>query len=190
MRNVSDKSCRENRKTRFVFSKFLFENGAAYEIIWKSIVERGRPRMAIWRVRIACWTSKAADIHSEYVKLIHFLLQQWLHKSAPLLRFHIHCLSDLFKCDSTTFSFITFFHVLLVTFFLSLYIWLYVLYASVSFCKLCIFIVVYEFLLLCVCILIVMFVLFCVFCFIVLCCVLICVNLYCTTATGCQPNCS
>jgi len=72
MRNVSDKSCRENRKTRFVFSNFLFENGAAYEIIWKSIVERGRPRMAIWRVRIACWTSKAADIHSEYVKLIFY----------------------------------------------------------------------------------------------------------------------
>ena len=39
------------------------------------------------------------------------------------------------------------------------------------------------------CILIVMYVLFCVFCFIVLFFEL-CVNLYCTTATGCQPKCS
>jgi hypothetical protein len=42
------------------------------------------------------------------------------------------------------FSFITFFHVLLVPF-LSLYICLYVLYASVSFCKLCIFIVMFMY---------------------------------------------
>jgi hypothetical protein len=60
---------------------------------------------------------------------------------------------------------------------------LYVLYAFVKFCKLRI--------------LIVMYVLFCVFCFFVLfyvlfvCkCVLYCTVLYCTTATGCQPNCS
>ena len=46
-------------------------------------------------------------------------------------------------------SFITFFHILLVPFFLSLYIWLYVLYASVC--------VNYVLLLLCLCIIIVMF---------------------------------
>jgi len=40
-----------------------------------------------------------------------------------------------------------------------------------------------------VCILIVMYVQFCVFCFIVLFSVL-CVNVYCTTATGWLPNCS
>jgi len=34
-----------------------------------------------------------------------------------------------------------------------------------------------------------MYVIFSVFFFIVLFCVL-CVNVYCTTATGCQPNCS
>jgi hypothetical protein len=42
-------------------------------------------------------------------------------------------------------------------------------------------------------ILIVMYALFWVFCFIVLFCVLVmckCVNVYCITATGCQPNCS
>ena len=67
-------------------------------------------------------------------------------------------------------SFITFFLILLVPFFLSLYIWLYALYASVYFCKLCNFIVMF------------MYVLFCVFCFIVLFCVLFvckCVLYYC-----------
>jgi hypothetical protein len=42
-------------------------------------------------------------------------------------------------------SFIPFFHVLLVPFFVSLYIWLYVLYASVYFCKLCISIVMFMY---------------------------------------------
>jgi hypothetical protein len=38
MRNVSDKSCRENQKKHFVFSKtFLKKNRAIYEIIWKNI---------------------------------------------------------------------------------------------------------------------------------------------------------
>jgi len=41
------------------------------------------------------------------------------------------------------FTFITFFRVILVPFFLSLYIWLYVLFAFVKFCKLCIFIVMF-----------------------------------------------
>jgi len=44
MRNVSDKSCTENQNTHFVFNNFFFfENYAIYEIMWKNIVERGRP---------------------------------------------------------------------------------------------------------------------------------------------------
>ena len=43
------------------------------------------------------------------------------------------------------FSFITFFHILLVPFFLSLCLWLCVLCASVKFCKLCIFIVMFMY---------------------------------------------
>jgi hypothetical protein len=37
-------------------------------------------------MRIACWLTKATDTHSEYVTLIAFLLQQWLHEHASLLR--------------------------------------------------------------------------------------------------------
>ena len=44
MRNVSDKSCTENQNTHFVFNNFFFfENYAIYEIMWKNIVELGRP---------------------------------------------------------------------------------------------------------------------------------------------------
>jgi hypothetical protein len=80
------------------------------------------------------------------------------------------------------FSFITFFHILLVPF-LSLYTWLYVLHASVSFCTLCTFIVMFVYSYCYVC---------SVLCIVSLCrsVYCLCVNVYCTTATGCQPNCS
>ena len=32
-------------------------------------MERGRPQMAIWRMRVACWIPKAIDTHSEYLIL-------------------------------------------------------------------------------------------------------------------------
>ena len=43
--------------------------------------------MRIWRMRITCWISKATDTHSEYVILIAFPLQQWLHERASMLRY-------------------------------------------------------------------------------------------------------
>jgi hypothetical protein len=58
MRNVSNKSCRENYNTHFVFRKFFPENRAIYEIISKNLVEPERPQMAIQQ-RVACWISKA-----------------------------------------------------------------------------------------------------------------------------------
>ena len=44
--------------------------------------------MTIWRMRmrIACWIPKATDTHSEYVTLIAFPLQQWLHERTSVLR--------------------------------------------------------------------------------------------------------
>ena len=43
-RNVTDKSCRENQNTYFMFSNFFFENCAIYRVMWKNIVELGRPK--------------------------------------------------------------------------------------------------------------------------------------------------
>ena len=67
MINVSDKRCRENQNTHFMFSDFFSKIVPFMRKCGKNIVERGRPQMTIWRMRIACWIRKATDTHSEYV---------------------------------------------------------------------------------------------------------------------------
>jgi hypothetical protein len=42
---------------------FFLENHAFCEIMWKNIVEPGRPQMIIWRMLFACWMPKASDTH-------------------------------------------------------------------------------------------------------------------------------
>jgi hypothetical protein len=44
----------------------------------KNIVERDRPQMTMWHMRIAFLIPKATNTHSEYVTLIAFPLQQCL----------------------------------------------------------------------------------------------------------------
>ena len=52
--------------------------------------------MTGWRMRIACWVTKATNTHSEYVILIPFLLQQWLRERAPVIRYtYIPCLIEI-----------------------------------------------------------------------------------------------
>jgi hypothetical protein len=41
----------------------------------------------IRRMRFACWKPKATNTHTEYVTLITFLLQQWLHERVSTLRY-------------------------------------------------------------------------------------------------------
>ena len=59
--NVSDRSYR--KKTHLMTNNFLFffENRAVYDTMWENIVELGRPHMTIWRMRIACWITKATN---------------------------------------------------------------------------------------------------------------------------------
>jgi len=57
------------------------------------MVQSNRPKMTIWRMRIAFWIIKATNTHSQYVILIAFPLQQWLHERASMLRYmYIACL--------------------------------------------------------------------------------------------------
>jgi len=42
MRNTSDKSCRENQNTHFVFSSFFQKNRAFYEKMWKKYFAAGK----------------------------------------------------------------------------------------------------------------------------------------------------
>jgi len=51
----------------------------------KNIVEPNMPQMTVWRMPFACWTTKSTNTHSEYVILIAFPLQQWLHERALML---------------------------------------------------------------------------------------------------------
>jgi len=50
------------------------------------MVQPQRAQMTIRRMCFACWLAKAIDIHSEYVKIIAFSLQQWLQERASMLR--------------------------------------------------------------------------------------------------------
>jgi hypothetical protein len=88
MTNISDKRCRENQNTFYIFLT-LFENRAVYEIMWKNIVEPDKIRMIIRRLRFACQLPKVTNTQSEYVILIAFPLQQWLHECHSVLRYRI-----------------------------------------------------------------------------------------------------
>jgi hypothetical protein len=71
MRNVSDKNCRENQNTiLYSITPPLPESPTFYEIMWKNMVESGRPQMTIWRMCSACCIPKAKHPHSENVILI------------------------------------------------------------------------------------------------------------------------
>ena len=61
--------------------------------MWGNIVERGRPQMALWRMRIARWIPKARDPQTVYVTLITFPQDLWLRERALVFRIYVHCLS-------------------------------------------------------------------------------------------------
>jgi len=54
----------QKMKTNFMFKNLFFEKRAVYEIIWKYIVQPGRPKITTWRRRIACWISKTKNINT------------------------------------------------------------------------------------------------------------------------------
>jgi hypothetical protein len=55
--------------------------------MWKNILERGRPQMSLWLMRIAYWTPKATNTHSEYITFIAFPPKLWLHERASISRY-------------------------------------------------------------------------------------------------------
>jgi hypothetical protein len=84
MRNISDKSRRENQNTDFMFNNFFVFYTVQF---MENTADPGTPQMTIWRMNIACWIPKATNTHSEYVILIDFPLQQWLHDRPSMLRY-------------------------------------------------------------------------------------------------------
>ena len=64
MRNVSDKSCRQNRNTHFLFNNFFFfENHACCEIMWTKI---------LWKRTGHRWQCGACALHAGYVRLLMY----------------------------------------------------------------------------------------------------------------------
>jgi len=66
-------------------NNFFSENRAVYEIMWKDILEPGRPQVKIWRMCIACRIPTTTNTHLEYVTLIAFTLQNCLHERVSVL---------------------------------------------------------------------------------------------------------
>jgi len=68
--------------------------------LWDNVEEYTRARQAtddntIGLMRFACCIPRATNRHSEYVILIAFQLQQWLHERATVLRLYVLCLPCL-----------------------------------------------------------------------------------------------
>jgi hypothetical protein len=87
MRNVSDKICRENQNTTYMFITFppksclLYGNVEKYGRMWQATDDN-----ITRRISIAWWIPKATYTHSEYVIIIAFSLQQCFRERASLLR--------------------------------------------------------------------------------------------------------
>jgi hypothetical protein len=59
----------EKNQNNFMFNNFFFsENRAVYDIMWENIVVLGRPQVTTWRMRIACWTTKATNTTQKCLK--------------------------------------------------------------------------------------------------------------------------
>ena len=93
--NVSDKICLEIQKRHFIINNF-FENRAIFLDNVEQYGRGGRPHITIWDTHKTCSITKATNTLSEYVILIAFPLQQWLHESAKMLHYtHIACLATI-----------------------------------------------------------------------------------------------
>jgi hypothetical protein len=93
MINISDKSHRGNENTHFVLIKFFFRKSCRFLMTWKNIVERDRPQMTIWRMRITCWIPKATNRHSEYVNTYCLPSAKMVARKRLVVTFYVHFLS-------------------------------------------------------------------------------------------------
>jgi len=107
MRNVSENICRENQSILYMFITSPPKSYRQYGNVEKC----GRAGQAtddnITRcISIAWWIPKATDVHSEYVIIIAFPLQQWFRERTSLLHStYIACLVLFSGSSQYTFGF-------------------------------------------------------------------------------------
>ena len=90
MRNVSDKTCRENPNAHFMFNNFFFfwKSCHSWDNVEKCYTARETTDGNIkQRMRFPCWIIKATNTHSEYVIRIAFPQWQWLLERASVLHY-------------------------------------------------------------------------------------------------------
>jgi hypothetical protein len=88
MKIILDKICRETLNTHFMLNNFLFlKNRALFQIMWKNMIQRGRPQMIVWHMRIAYWIPKATNTQTGCVIFVASPLQQCLHERASMFRY-------------------------------------------------------------------------------------------------------
>jgi hypothetical protein len=83
----------EKIKTHILCSITFFLNRALYEVMWKNIVEPGRPQMTIWCMCIACWLPNTTNTHSKYVRGICFSIAAMVALTHLNVTLNVHCLS-------------------------------------------------------------------------------------------------
>jgi hypothetical protein len=95
MRNISDKSWGDHNT--FMFSNFFFRKIVPLmRSCEKNVVVSDKPRMTIWRMRIACWIPQATNPHSEYVIRIAFPTATAVVRTRLSVTVYVaHCLSCL-----------------------------------------------------------------------------------------------
>jgi len=101
MRNVSDKSCRGNQNTHFVFDNFFFYC-AVCKIMWKNTAELDRPQITIQHMCTACLIYKATNTYSEHEIFITFFTATMVARTRLTVTLYVHCLSCVYQnivCD-------------------------------------------------------------------------------------------
>jgi hypothetical protein len=89
-RNVSHNSCRENQNKYFPFNNLLFRQLCSLLDNMEKYCRAGRATYdnITQFMHFSCWINKAKKQHPEFLILIAFLLQVWLHERT------------LFVCDT------------------------------------------------------------------------------------------
>ena len=97
MRNITDKSCRENQDIHFIFNNFFKK---LYHL-WDNVEKYGRDRAAtddsiIQSMRLEFWITKATDTHLDYVVLPSWIVMA--HAQTPDLVFRRNGRVHLNQC--------------------------------------------------------------------------------------------
>jgi hypothetical protein len=92
MANVSDKFVAKTKTHILCIINFSRKLCRLWDNEEKCVTaRRNTDNNIIWRMRTACWITKAMEIHSEYVKRIAFLRQQMLHLKVMLHVNYLAC---------------------------------------------------------------------------------------------------